>query len=113
MSEHVAARLAEIVGGDGDVDDVLRAAVDLLAAEPSISWAGIRFVEDGALVLGPSAGTPDESRRHTAPIVYRGDEVGELAVDGDAAFGLLEQTAAVIAPYVLLGWDTGGEAWEP
>jgi hypothetical protein len=105
--------LAEIVGGGGDVDDVLRAAVDLLVGEPSIAWAGIRFVEDGALVLGPSAGVPDESRRLTAPIRYRDDEVGELVVDGTIEHALLENVAVAIAPYVLLGWDTGGQAWVP
>jgi hypothetical protein len=105
--------LAEIIGGGGDVDDVLRAAADLLVDEPSIVWAGIRFVEDGVLVLGPSAGVPDESRRRTAPIVYREDEVGELIVDGNVEHAFLEQVASAIAPYVLLGWDTGGEAWVP
>jgi len=105
--------LAEIIGSGGDVDDVLRAAVDLLVDGPSIVWAGIRFVEEGVLVLGPSAGVPDESLRRTAPIVYREEEVGELVVDGDAEHALLEQVAAAIAPYVLLGWDTGGEAWVP
>ena len=113
MSEQVLAGLSELVDGGGDVDDVLRGAVVLLVAEPAIVWAGIRFVEDGTLVLGPAAGSPDESRRRTAPISYREDEVGELVVDGDARPGLLEEVADVIAPYVLLGWDTGGETWVP
>jgi hypothetical protein len=113
VSEAALAGLAEIVEGGGDVDDVLRAAVDLLVGDPSISWAAVRFVEDGALVLGPSAGVPDETRRLTAPIRYRGDDVGELVVDGAADLAFLEQVAATIAPYVLLGWDTGGEDWEP
>jgi hypothetical protein len=39
--------------------------------------------------------------------------VGELAVDGAPAPELLDCVAAAIAPYVLLGWDTGGEVWEP
>ncbi len=105
--------LTEIIDSSGDVDDVLRAALQLLVDEPSIVWAGIRFVEDGVLVLGPTAGVPDESRRRSVPIVYREDEVGELVADGDPAPGLLDEVAAVIAPYVLLGWDTGGEMWVP
>ena len=46
------------------------------------------------------------------PVVYRGERVGELvgAVD-DRAF--LERVATLISPYVLVGWDTGGEGWEP
>jgi hypothetical protein len=45
--------------------------------------------------------------------------VAELATDSDApnAFGtadkqFLEQVATVIAPYCLVGWDTGGAAWD-
>ena len=112
MTDAIAG-LTELAGTSSDVDDVLRAAVDLLLDEPAIVWVGIRFVEDGALVLGPAAGVPDESRRHTTPIVYREDDVGELVVDGDPAPGLTDEVAHLIAPHVLLGWDTGGEAWEP
>ncbi len=112
MSEALSS-LAEIIDRSGDVDDVLRAALELLVDQHSIAWAGIRFVEDGELVLGPAAGVPDEPRRRSVPIVYRDDEVGELVVDGNPATGFLEEVAARIAPYVLLGWDTGGEAWEP
>lgn len=97
----------------GDADDVLRAVVEALAAEPAIDWAGIRFVEDGLLVLGPSAGTPDEALRTVTEIAYRGETVGELVVDGDVGRSLLEDVAAQISPYVLLGWDTGGALWEP
>lgn len=97
----------------GDADDVLRAVVVALAAEPEIAWAGIRFLEAGELVLGPTAGTPNENQRHTTPITYRDDPVGELVVDGVAEQSLLEQVATRISAYVLLGWDTGGDAWEP
>jgi len=106
-------RLNELLESGRDVDDVLRAAVDLLVGDPGIVWSGIRFVEDGVLVLGPSAGLPDEARRQTAPITYRGDEVGELVVDGVVDRSFLESMADMIAPHVLLGWDTGGEKWEP
>jgi len=34
----------------------------------------------------------------------------ELAVD-DGAF--VERVATLISPYVLVGWDTGGEQWSP
>ena len=113
MSAAALSRLSEILDGGGDVDDVLRAAVAVLVADPSIVWAGIRFLEDGELVLGPSEGEPDEARRLTAPIAYRDGIAGELVVDGDAEAAFLERVAGLIAPYVLLGWDTGGEAWGP
>jgi hypothetical protein len=96
-----------------DADDVLRGAVSALAAEPGVVWAGIGFVEEGALTLGPGAGTPDEARRARVPIVYQGKLVGELWADGDADLRLLERAAERIASHVLIGWDTRGEAWEP
>ena len=96
-----------------DADDVLRQTVAELAAGDGCTWAGIFFVEDGALVLGPSAGRPDEARRQAVPVTWRGDKVAELAVDGDVGRERLEQTAAEIADLCLVGWDTGGETWEP
>jgi L-methionine (R)-S-oxide reductase len=54
------------------------------------------------------------------PIAYEGKVVGEIDIDSDlpAAFGeedrgLLERVARLIAPYSLVGWDTGGVPWEP
>ena len=96
-----------------DADDVLRQTVAELAAGDGCTWAGIFFVEDEALVLGPSAGTPDEARRQAVPVTWRGDKVAELAVDGVVGRERLEQTAAEIADLCLVGWDTGGETWEP
>ena len=102
-----------IVERGGDADDVLRQVVALL--HETYSWVGISFVEEGELVLGPSAGEPgpDPAR---FPILYEGRAVAELGVAGvlgadDRA--LLERVAQLIAPYCLVGWDTGGEAWTP
>jgi hypothetical protein len=95
-----------------DADDVLRQTVAQLVAD-GCAWAGIFFVEDGALVLGPESGAADESRRVAVPVVWKGDKVAELAVDGDVERERLEQVAAEIADLCLVGWDTGGEAWEP
>jgi len=113
VSPSALEALAGVVEQGGDADDVLRAAVAVLVAEPAISWAGIRFLEEGELLPGPFAGIPDEERRLTAPISFRGDLVGELAVDGDAEPAFLARAAEILSAYVLLGWDTGGEAWEP
>jgi putative methionine-R-sulfoxide reductase with GAF domain len=96
-----------------DADDVLRGTVAALVAEPGIVWAGVGFVEEGALALGPVAGVPDEERRARVPISYQEAVVGELWADGDVEAPLLEQVADRIAPYVLIGWDTRGEPWEP
>jgi hypothetical protein len=97
----------------GEPDDVLRSAVSVLAEAPGVDWAGIAFHEDDGLVLGPEAGEPDEMRRVRVPVVFQGGEVGELWIDGEVDRGLLNEIAMRVAPYVLIGWDTGGERWEP
>jgi hypothetical protein len=66
-----------------DADEQLRQTVSELAAGEGCSWAGIYFVEESNLVLGPEAGTPDPERRTTVPVIWRDTRVAELAVDGD------------------------------
>ena len=97
----------------GDADSTLRAVVATLASQDGIAWAAIAFVESGQMVLGPSAGTQDATKRQTATVRYKQDVVGELWVDGEVDGALLDQVADRIAAHVLLGWDTGGEDWDP
>ena len=96
-----------------DADDVLRQTVAELSRADGCTWAGIFFVERGELVLGPEAGQTDEARRTAVPVTWKGERVAELAVDGEVDRARLEQVAAEIADQCLVGWDTGGEAWEP
>lgn len=63
-------------------------------------------------MLGPEAGRPDPRRRTTVPVLWRETRVAELAADGDVERTELEAVAASIADLCLVGWDTGGEAWE-
>jgi hypothetical protein len=106
-----------------DADDLLRQAVAELAARDDCSWAGIYFVEEGSLALGPHAGTPAPDRRTTVPVLWRETRVAELAADGkvdhaelaadgDVDHAELETVAAAIADLCLVGWDTGGEVWQ-
>jgi hypothetical protein len=113
MSADALAAVDEILASAEDADDALRRVVRAIAGQPGVVWAGIAFVESGDLVLGPSAGRPDERRRTLVTLRYREQPVGELRVDGDADRGFLEGVAERIAPHALLGWDTGGETWEP
>jgi putative methionine-R-sulfoxide reductase with GAF domain len=105
--------VARLVEEGGDVDDILRGVVSALAARSNLSWAGIAFNEDGTLRLGPCSGQADEARREHVPIAIDDAVVGELWVDGESRCDELGQVAALIAPYVLIGWDTGGEVWDP
>jgi hypothetical protein len=99
----------------GDADDVLREVVTALHDQAGYPWAGIFFLEGGELVLGPQAGTPDETHRTSTPVAWQGTPVAELAVDDapeeDRMF--LERVAVLVSGYCLVGWDTGGESWEP
>lgn len=98
-----------VVDRGGDADDVLCSVLEALH-DRGISFAAIRFVEDGRLVDGPTVGAQTETR--TTRVVYNGEQVGELELaDDDAAFA--ERVAALISPYVLVGWDTAGEPWSP
>jgi putative methionine-R-sulfoxide reductase with GAF domain len=108
-----ASDVEQIVEHGGEADDVLRGVVSALAEAPDVSWAGIAFVEDGPLRLGPAAGEPDEGRRRRVSIPFQGSTVGELWLDGELPTGELDRITGLIAPLVLIGWDTGGEAWEP
>jgi putative methionine-R-sulfoxide reductase with GAF domain len=113
MSTRVLEEVDRIVSVGSEADDVLRAVVAELVREPAIEWAGVLFLDDGALLLGPEAGVADAARRISVPVSYQGAIVGLLAIDGDAETALLERVALLISTHVLLGWDTGGEAWEP
>jgi putative methionine-R-sulfoxide reductase with GAF domain len=107
------AEIEARVSAGGDADDILRDVVGALAAR--YSWAGVFFVEEAALVLGPQAGVPDPARRLQLPVSWQGSRIAELAIDAapeeDRKF--LERVAELVAAQCLVGWDTGGEDWDP
>jgi hypothetical protein len=113
MSESPLEEVEHALAESSDVDDALRQVVVALTADPAVVWAGIAFADEGEMTDGPCAGTPDEARRTIVPIAFQGGLVGELRADGDPDLAVLERVATLIAPHVLIGWDTGGEAWEP
>jgi hypothetical protein len=108
------AAIEGILANGGDADEVLRRVVTALPVHAGYAWAGIFFVEDGTLTLGPAAGEPDEARRAQLPVLWQDDRIAELAVDGapeeDRSF--LERVAVLVSGHCLVGWDTGGEPWE-
>jgi hypothetical protein len=104
-----------ILNRGGDADDILRQVVAALHEQAGYPWAGIFFLEDGEFALGPQVGTPDASRRTSVPVTWQGAPVAELAIDDapeeDRMF--LERVAVLVSGHCLVGWDTGGESWEP
>jgi|GEM_PF-617554 len=115
--DDVLERIEALVTGDDDADAILRDVVYTLHTDAGYPWAGIFFVEGDGLALGPQAGTatPDASRRRTVAVTWNGAHIAELAADDaseeDRIF--LERVAALVADHCLVGWDTGGEMWEP
>jgi hypothetical protein len=97
-----------------DADDVLRDAVAELGRR--YDWAGIAFVEQDELVLGPATG-PEPADTLAVPILYDRAPVAELRVAPPDVTAeqraSLEREAERLSPYCLVGWDTGGEEWAP
>ena len=102
-----------ILNRGGDADEVLSEVVLALHERGGYAWAGIFFVEEGELVLGPQAGKPDEERRRVVPVLWQGTRVAELAVDGGSGDeASLERVAVLVSAHCLVGWDVDGEPWQ-
>ena len=112
MTAAAIEAVERVVDRGGDADDVLRGVVRVLVEDGDCAWAGILFVESGALVLGPHAGEQRPEARTQTPVVYRGDRVAELVTDGCDDRAFLERVALLISAYCLVGWDTGGIPWD-
>jgi hypothetical protein len=114
-SEDALAEIEGIVATGGDADDVLRDVVQALHRSAGYPYAGISFVEAGELQLGPHAGRRTETELTTIPVTWQGERIAELGI-GDAPEEdriFLERVADLVAGHCLVGWDTGGESWEP
>jgi hypothetical protein len=112
VSAEALAAVERALESAADADDALRAVVAALVEHGGCTWAGILFVEGDGLVLGPEAGEQQPEARTQAPVEFKGDRVAELVADGCEDRTSLERVALLIAPYCLVGWDTGGIAWE-
>jgi len=109
----VLAEIREIVGRDGDADDVLRAVVAALVDGGACTRAAIYFRDEGALLPGPRAGVATAVEETRTPVAYDGAEVAELVTAGPADELFLARVADLIAVHCLVGWDTGGIPWNP
>jgi hypothetical protein len=115
----IDGRVQEVIDRGDEADEILRASLAAVHEGARASWSAIAFVEEGQMVIGPVAGTaPDDAPAPAlaVPIVYRGDTVAALwlgTAPAPACVAELERAAALLAPYCLVGWDTGGEEWVP
>jgi putative methionine-R-sulfoxide reductase with GAF domain len=109
-----------ILNRETEADEVLRQTIAVVHDRVDrYSWAGLFFVEEGELVLGPAKGEQVEGARELeVPVSFEGQQIGSLRVffddradpgDDDRAF--LERVALLISAHCLVGWDTGGVPW--
>jgi acyl-CoA thioester hydrolase len=101
-----------IVNREGEADEILRQTVAAIARRLG-TFCGVRFVEDGTMASGPSAGG-EATAGTVVPVSYDGVKVAEIVVG--AALGAddraaLDRIALLVSPYCLVGWDIGGETW--
>jgi hypothetical protein len=102
------------VNREGEADEILRQAVATIAKRFD-TFCGIRFVEDGGMLDGPSAGAFGEPRA-VVPITYDDSSIAEIVLGNELADedrDALDRIAELLSAYCLVGWDTGGESWNP
>jgi hypothetical protein len=118
--DDVLATIARAIEHEPEADEILRQAVVVLYEwTTGVRSVAVAFVEDGVLTAGPVAGAAiAETPAVTIPVLYERRPVAELWIDSeleaddrDRAF--LHRVSQLLSPYCLVGWDTGGEAWEP
>jgi hypothetical protein len=115
----LADQVQAIVDGGEEADEILRASLAVVHEAAGAPWSAIAFVEEREMAVGPllgaaPGGTPVPAL--VVPISYRGDTVAGLWFGSETPRELdadLSGVAAMLAPYCLVGWDTGGEGWEP
>ena len=103
-----------IINRESEADEILRQSVATIAKRFE-TFCGIRFVEDGGMIDGPSGGAYAEPQAVVA-ITYDDSSIAEIVLgapleeeDRDA----FDRIAKLLSPFCLVGWDTGGEAWNP
>jgi hypothetical protein len=114
LGSQAVAAVQAVVEREEEADAILRQAVAELAGRYG-TFAGIRFVEEDEMVLGPAAGAP-AAVATAVPVRFRDATVAELVTSADLDpddLAAWQRIAELVAPYCLVGWDTGGEGWEP
>ena len=110
----VVVAIQAIVDGAEEADQILLGTIAHLASRYD-AGVGLRFVEEGIFSDGPWAGTRNPIASQV-PISYDDELVGEfvvsVALDNETR-ATFEAAASIIADYCLVGWDIGGEDWEP
>jgi hypothetical protein len=105
-----------LLNAGGDADDVLRAVVRVLHERLGARSVAIAFREGDDWLTGPIAGAAVEAET-VVPVRWQGNEVARIELAGhepdESERAMLERVAVLISAHCLVGWDTGGEEWQP
>ena len=113
MSAPLVADVAALVDSGEEADQILRAVIARIAVEDGVRRVAIEFVELDGAIVGPSAGQATRATPASTPITFQRDEVARLLIEGRALDpATAAEIARLVAPYCLVGWDTGGEDWD-
>lgn len=118
------AEIERLEAEEPEADEILRGALAALVGPAGYRGAAIWFVEGESLQLGPAAGEPVEladaakpeaaGDAHAVDVPFDGRRVAVLAAAtaGPNDEPYLRRVAALLAGACLVGWDTGGVAWD-
>jgi hypothetical protein len=95
-----------ILNRGGDPQHVLRAVVGTLVERGECAWAAVHLAGHSGSVAGPEAGEERRDARTAVPIVFGGERLGELLVDGCDDNALVERVALLVAPHCRFGATT-------
>ncbi|MEZ5099801.1 MAG: hypothetical protein R3C15_08420 [Thermoleophilia bacterium] len=122
--EAALAEIARLEAEEPEADEILRGALAALVRDAGFRGAAIWFVEGDELQLGPAAGAPVDLADPAPPaaagdglaveVPFDGRRVAVLAVApaGEEDASYLGRVAGLVAGACLVGWDTGGVAWD-
>ena len=103
MTTGALEAIDRILNRGGEPGDVLRAVVGALVERGPCTWASIRLAgETEATTAEAGEAAADRDRRVELPIVYRGERVAVLAVDGCDDRAFLDRVALVVSAACVL-----------
>ncbi len=110
----VVATIEQILERSEEADQILLGTIAALSSQYE-TGVGISFIEEGLFSDGPWAGETGTVATEVE-VRYDGELVALLVTpawlnDDDRA--TWEQVAELISAFCLVGWDIGGEDWEP
>ncbi len=110
----VVAAIEQILERSEEADQILLGTIAALSSHYE-TGVGIRFLEEGSFSDGPWAGEAGTVATEVE-VRYDGELVAVLVTPATldtSAIETWQQVANLVSAFCLVGWDIGGEDWEP